>query len=213
MFLRIIIAMLVVGASSVMAADVKKNEQFYIGAAFSYVGGTDFDYNSPAPTGALVGFAGATEEAEVDGGIGGAVRIGYDFKGFLRAEAEYSYHSTELETANGISTFNKKNINLHSIGLTLIGEYNNSSRFTPYVHAGAGAVIADINAQATGPAQETFSEAVVAPAVSFGVGSAFAITSMLELDLRYRAAVIPTAEDLKSTILVHGVTAGVNIKF
>lgn len=213
MLVRFIIMAVMLVASNANAADIKKNEQFYLGAAFSYMGGSEFDYNSPAPTGALVGFAGATEEAEADGGAGGAIRIGYDFKGFLRAEAEYSYHSTELERANGITTFNKNDVNLHSIGLTLIGEYNNSSRFTPYVHAGAGVVIADIDVQATGAAEETFSEAVVAPAISFGAGSTYAITSMFELDLRYRAAVIPTAEDLESTMLVHGVVAGVNIKF
>ena len=74
-------------------------------------------------------------------------------------------------------------------------------------------VLGHVNVQGAGPSQETFSDVVIAPAVSFGAGSTFAINSMFELDVRYRAAVIPTAEDLESVMLVHGVMAGVNFKF
>ncbi|MBE90897.1 MAG: hypothetical protein CMM76_15835 [Rhodospirillaceae bacterium] len=215
MLVRIIAVVAMLVASSASAADIKKNEQYYIGLAYSYMAGTTFDHHSPAPTGRLVNFTSEREEAGVDWGTGGAFRIGYDFKSFLRAEIEYSYHSTELESHSRVAGFNKgkNDIDLHSAGLTLIGELNNNSRFTPYIHGGAGMVLGHVNVQGAGPSQETFSDLVIAPAVSFGAGSTFAINSMFELDVRYRAAVIPTAEDLETAMLVHGVMAGVNFKF
>ena len=224
MLMRLLAVVAVLVASSANAADIKKffnaadiqkNDQFYVGLAYSWMAGTTFEHHSPAPIGRLVNFTSEREEAGVDSGNGGALRIGYDFKGFLRGEIEYSYHSTELESHNRVAGFNKgkNDIDLHSAGLTLIAELNNSSRFTPYLHGGAGMVFGYVNVQGAGPAQETFSDLVIAPAVSFGAGSTFAINSMFELDVRYRAAVIPTAEDLESVMLVHGVMAGVNFKF
>ncbi len=197
------------------AADIQKNDQFYVGLAYSWMAGTTFGHHSPAPIGSLISFESQNEDAVVDSGNGGAFRIGYDFKGFLRGEIEYSYHSTELKSHSGVAGFNKgrNDIDLHSAGLTLIAELNNSSRFTPYVHGGAGMVLGNVFVQGSGPAEETFSDLVIAPAVSFGAGSTFAINSTFELDVRYRGAVIPTAEDLEPVILVHGVMAGVNIKF
>lgn len=147
-------------------------------------------------------FAGSTLDIEVvtDAGFNAGAVAGYDF-GSYRVEGEVTYFSNDIDdlTVNGVSA--------SGIGLSLIGDvsawmifvnawydFDTGTRFTPYIGAGAGALIVEVALGAPGLGLPRTSETDTTFGGQFGVGTAINIIPKLDATVDYRFLIGADAE-------------------
>ena len=131
--------------------------------------------------------------ADFDWNAAGLAAIGFAFESPLRAEAELSYRSNDVDSIGGVSGSG----DAKAIGgmLNLLYDIDTGSAFTPYLGAGIGA--ARVKADGYSPVATTsINDSDTSYALQGIAGVAYALTNQLSLTLDYRYF---TAPDLNYT--------------
>ena len=182
----------------------------YLSAFGGYVIQPDLDFEDPAAT---------VSELSTDDGWAAGGAMGYDF-GRFRVEAEVSYRDNDAEgidarTASG---------DLSSLALMLnaLYDFENSSRFTPYVGVGIGAawLYTDKIRQTNplNPASTTDDDVQFAYQGIVGVKAAITTGLSLFVDYRYFATLDPSYDSnmfgtVDSEYAAHNIMAGLTYNF
>jgi len=168
MNLRVILTglLLSVSASTAMAAGP------YVGAS----GGVSFIHDQD-----LKRSSGATDTAELKAGYGFNVSAGYNFDP-IRAEFEVGYKNADVDKFKSSgATFpgNGSNTTILSFMVDAYYDFKNSSKFTPFVGVGLGALDGEFEDPGFRSDDIKFGYQVI-------VGAAYNVTQNVALDISYR---------------------------
>ncbi len=83
-------------------------------------------------------------EIDYDNGFAGVAALGYKFDNDFRVEGEYGYRSNDVESTQQSSSATGE-ASAHSFMINVVYDYENDSRFTPYVGVGAGIARVDLD--------------------------------------------------------------------
>ena len=125
--------------------------------------------------------SGATDTAELKAGYGINASAGYNFDP-IRVEFEFGYKKSDVNkfTSAGItSPSNGSNITIMSYMVDAYYDLKNSSKFTPFVGVGLGALNGEFKDPGFKSDDTTFG-------YQFFVGAAYNVTQNVALDLSYR---------------------------
>jgi opacity protein-like surface antigen len=108
--------------------------KWYVGLATGYTGQMDADY-------------GANSEVSFDGGYNFSAALGYRPLKYMRLEAEVFHTKSDNDqfTVGGASTGLNGDFSTMAIMANLMFDFENSTRFTPYVGVGGGAATVDFD--------------------------------------------------------------------
>ncbi len=142
-------------------------------------------------------FPGANIEMEFDSGVSFAGAIGYRMDN-IRVEAEVGYQENDIEKVDvfGIDIEDFEG-DLNSLSVLANGYYDfaTSSPFTPFLTAGLGMAqveINELNFRGSGLTSATEDDTVFAWQV--GAGVSYAVSDMLDLELKYRYLMVADLE-------------------
>ena len=164
----------------------KKKPRFYAGLRGIYSSLNDLD-------GILHRDAGSLSFSE---SAGFGVAVGYRLSDAFRGEVEFSRHqydlrefyntrtdiavANRLHAATGAVTFSNTMINGYY-------DYLNDSQFTPYIGAGVGATLVEVDRAGDDNSTDKFEGEQWVPSIMLSAGSTYDLNERLSLDLAYRA--------------------------
>ena len=153
---------------------------FYVGGTLGLASANDSDVSAPGYSGSF--------EADLGASLSGIV--GYSFENNLRIEGELVSQANELDQSSEYGRKYTLSGDVSSVALMANAYYdfNNKSRFTPFIGAGIGLATVSLNdLHYVGYSHDydiDDSDTVFAYQFSAGVG--FEITERITLDLKYR---------------------------
>ena len=193
-------------AMSLIANTAQARDEVYIGGSLVVDLVTEFDFRGTADT--------TTYNADFDPAYGLEGHVGYDF-GNPRVEAEIAYRTMDVGSVSPGSN-GSGDLGLTSVTGNIFYDFENETKFTPFVGAGAGVVFfsgeatyTDVNGAA---ATEEFD--TIAPALQGQIGARYEVADDVSLRGGYNLMIIPTSDDNESNVLfVNGIKLGVDVAF
>lgn len=158
-----------------------------------------------------------------DSVFGAGLAVGYNFaKHFqmpLRGEVEFSYFSEAEGSFSKAGHTTKQKMDIGTIFANAYFDFENSSRFTPYVGAGIGLAFIDSEGRVDG--YKTDSKDTTNFAFNLGAGIGLELTEEIDLSLGYRFAYLGDAETKSNgayrakseDIYMHQVNVGLRYTF
>lgn len=222
-FPYICLILLVLGLSENGWAAKRKGNPFYVSAAGALVVPQDSVLGS-SNAATHTALRGAKAQFDLSTGLGGSVAMGLFFKRRFRLEFEYAYKSADIEAITGNvagATVNipvQGDVSINSFMANAAFDFRNSSRFSPYLGAGAGIGIVDFEnptfttAGVTVPASSA-NDAVFAFQLFGGVS--YWVTSQVVgfVGYKYLSTGDPTIQTITSTIDTHNFELGIRYYF
>ncbi|MEN8135082.1 MAG: outer membrane beta-barrel protein [Thermodesulfobacteriota bacterium] len=150
---------------------------------------------------------------EADTGFAVGAAVGYDFYGYLRIEGEIAYQNnplTKAKTAGGDIVLHE-DIDSLSFLTNLYCDFTNHSLWTPYLSAGLGAALVNVDDN-TGYVGNAYDSVF---AYQVGAGLAYTFTQELTLELKYRyfATTNPVFKNIEMEYATHNVYVGMRYSF
>ncbi len=179
-----LLATAIIGLSA--SAALAEENGLYLGAA----GGLSIARDSR-----IVG-TGIDSNAEFDNGLAGAGAVGYGFGSGLRAELELGYRENDVDSIGGLA--GAGDVSAISTMGNVLFDFDNSSRFTPYLGVGAGAARVDLDG-ASPVGGGSINDDDTAFAYQGIAGVSYRVSDRFKLTLDYRYFAAPDVEVTTST--------------
>ncbi len=161
---------------------------------------------------------GITIDIEADTGLALGVAAGYDFGNNIRLEGEIAYQKNDLDKARlwGVDIDLTGDTSSTAFLLNGYFDFANDSAFTPFISAGLGLAIVEVNDfNVPGSGVPSYNDDDTVFAYQVGVGVGYAVNEKVSVDVKYRycATSDPEFDTTEIEYSGHNLYAGVRVAF